>query len=265
MNADPEVRRYLGPLLTPGQAEAWVLNFQDDLDRTLRLLEAVEVSASGEFISFTGLGILDEATPVRRQRRAGLAPGPGGLGPRLRHRGGAGRDGIRLRPPGPAGDRRRHHGREPALAGGDGSGSGSRAIRPGTSRTRTSRRARYAGMWCTENYGTLKTDGRRCSRPPMVLPAVHDPGSPDTVERAVRESSGTGLPGACPAASAWHAGSTRNAGQWVSARSKSCTLSYARSAPESSSCSWAFVTEIMVQDERCTTDDMSLSDSPVIG
>jgi RimJ/RimL family protein N-acetyltransferase len=33
MNADPEVRRFLGPLLTPGQAEAWVLNFQDDLDR----------------------------------------------------------------------------------------------------------------------------------------------------------------------------------------------------------------------------------------
>jgi RimJ/RimL family protein N-acetyltransferase len=33
MNADPEVRRYLGPLLTFEQASAWVLNFQDDLDR----------------------------------------------------------------------------------------------------------------------------------------------------------------------------------------------------------------------------------------
>ena len=33
MNADPEVRKYLGPLLTVEQASAWVLNFQDDLDR----------------------------------------------------------------------------------------------------------------------------------------------------------------------------------------------------------------------------------------
>ena len=33
MNADPEVRQFLGPLLTVEQAEAWVLTFQDDLDR----------------------------------------------------------------------------------------------------------------------------------------------------------------------------------------------------------------------------------------
>src|SRR5690349_11733240 len=33
MNADPGVRRYLGPLQTFEQASAWVLNFQDDLDR----------------------------------------------------------------------------------------------------------------------------------------------------------------------------------------------------------------------------------------
>src|ERR1035438_8051754 len=36
--------------------------------------------------------------------------------------------------------------------------------------TRTSMRARYAGIWCTENCGTPKTDGCRCSRPQMVLP-----------------------------------------------------------------------------------------------
>jgi hypothetical protein len=33
MNADPEVRRYIGPLLTFEQAAAWLLNHQDDLDR----------------------------------------------------------------------------------------------------------------------------------------------------------------------------------------------------------------------------------------
>jgi hypothetical protein len=33
MNADPEVRKYLGLLLTVEQASAWVRNFQDDLDR----------------------------------------------------------------------------------------------------------------------------------------------------------------------------------------------------------------------------------------
>ena len=32
MNADPRVRRYLGPLLTFEQAEAWALNYQDDLE-----------------------------------------------------------------------------------------------------------------------------------------------------------------------------------------------------------------------------------------
>src|SRR5437773_7382835 len=63
MNADPEVRRYLGPLLTPGQAEAWVLNFQDDLDRCGFGFWALEVRASGEFIGFTGLGTVDEEMP----------------------------------------------------------------------------------------------------------------------------------------------------------------------------------------------------------
>src|SRR5581483_449891 len=64
MNADPEVRRYLGPLLTAGQAEAWVLNFQDDLDRRGFGYWALEVRASGAFVGFTGLGILDDEMPV---------------------------------------------------------------------------------------------------------------------------------------------------------------------------------------------------------
>ena len=63
MNADPEVRRYLGPLQTFEQAEAWVLNFQDDLDRYGFGFWALEVRASGEFIGFTGLDTVDEVMP----------------------------------------------------------------------------------------------------------------------------------------------------------------------------------------------------------
>ena len=63
MNADPEVRRYLGPLLTFEQASAWVLNFQDELDRYGFGFWALEVRASGEFIGFTGLRTLDEEMP----------------------------------------------------------------------------------------------------------------------------------------------------------------------------------------------------------
>jgi RimJ/RimL family protein N-acetyltransferase len=66
MNADPEVRRYVGPLLTFAQSEAWVLNFQDDLDRHGFGFWALEVRASGEFIGFTGLDIVEEEMPVTR-------------------------------------------------------------------------------------------------------------------------------------------------------------------------------------------------------
>lgn len=64
MNADPRVRRYLGPLLTFEQAEAWALNYQDDLDRYGFGFWALEVRTSGEFIGFTGLHTLDEEGPV---------------------------------------------------------------------------------------------------------------------------------------------------------------------------------------------------------
>jgi RimJ/RimL family protein N-acetyltransferase len=62
MNADPEVRQYVGPLLTFEQASAWVLNFQDGLDRYGFGFWALEVRASGEFIGFTGLDTVDEET-----------------------------------------------------------------------------------------------------------------------------------------------------------------------------------------------------------
>jgi RimJ/RimL family protein N-acetyltransferase len=63
MNADPEVRRYVGPLLTFEQAAAWAMNYQDDLDRYGFGFWAVEVRTSGEFIGFTGLNIVDEEMP----------------------------------------------------------------------------------------------------------------------------------------------------------------------------------------------------------
>jgi RimJ/RimL family protein N-acetyltransferase len=64
MNADPQVRRYLGPVLTFAQAEAWVLNYQDKLDRYGYGFWAVEIRATGEFIGFTGLDTVDSEMPV---------------------------------------------------------------------------------------------------------------------------------------------------------------------------------------------------------
>jgi len=63
MNADPEVRRYVGPPLTFEQAAAWVLNYQDDLDRYGFGFWALQVRASAEFIGFTGLNTVDEEMP----------------------------------------------------------------------------------------------------------------------------------------------------------------------------------------------------------
>src|SRR5262249_62095471 len=63
MNADAEVRRYLGRPLTAGQAEAWALNFQDDLERHGYGFWALEVHATGEFIGFTGLDRVEEGMP----------------------------------------------------------------------------------------------------------------------------------------------------------------------------------------------------------
>src|ERR1700738_2466344 len=70
MNADPEVRRYLGPLLTFEQASAWVLNYQDDLDRYGFGFWAVELRASGEFIGFTGVGTGGDEMPFPGVERA---------------------------------------------------------------------------------------------------------------------------------------------------------------------------------------------------
>ena len=63
MNADPEVRQFLGALLTFEQASASALNFQDNLDRFGFGFWALEVRASGEFIGFTGLETVDGEMP----------------------------------------------------------------------------------------------------------------------------------------------------------------------------------------------------------
>src|SRR5258708_38185229 len=63
MNSDPEVRKFLGPLLTVEQASALVLNFQDALDRYGFGFWAVQVRASGEFVGFAGLDTVDDETP----------------------------------------------------------------------------------------------------------------------------------------------------------------------------------------------------------
>jgi RimJ/RimL family protein N-acetyltransferase len=63
MNADPEVREHLGPLLTSEQAAASMRSFQEDLDRNGFSFWAVEVRDTGEFIGFTGLDVVDEGMP----------------------------------------------------------------------------------------------------------------------------------------------------------------------------------------------------------
>jgi len=63
MNADPEVREYLGPPLTTGDALASARRFQGDLDRNGFGFWAVEVRASGEFIGSTGLDVVDDGMP----------------------------------------------------------------------------------------------------------------------------------------------------------------------------------------------------------
>jgi RimJ/RimL family protein N-acetyltransferase len=60
MNADPEVREHLGPLLGTQGAAASVRRFQDDLNRNGFGFWAVEVRVTGEFIGFAGLDPVDD-------------------------------------------------------------------------------------------------------------------------------------------------------------------------------------------------------------
>jgi RimJ/RimL family protein N-acetyltransferase len=63
MNADPEVREYLGGLLTRQESAASAAHFQAQLDERGFGFWAVEVHSTGEFIGFTGLDQVDEGMP----------------------------------------------------------------------------------------------------------------------------------------------------------------------------------------------------------
>jgi RimJ/RimL family protein N-acetyltransferase len=63
MNADPEVRQYLGHVLTREQSAASAAHFQAQLDERGFGFWAVEVRGTGEFIGFTGLDQVDEGLP----------------------------------------------------------------------------------------------------------------------------------------------------------------------------------------------------------
>ena len=63
MNADPQVREFLGDLLTPAQSAVSATHFQGQLDERGFGFWAVEVQRTGEFIGFTGLDQVDEGMP----------------------------------------------------------------------------------------------------------------------------------------------------------------------------------------------------------
>jgi RimJ/RimL family protein N-acetyltransferase len=63
MNADPQLREHLGPLLSAEDSAVSVRTFQDDLDHHGFGFWAVEVRASAEFIGFTGLDTVDDGMP----------------------------------------------------------------------------------------------------------------------------------------------------------------------------------------------------------
>jgi RimJ/RimL family protein N-acetyltransferase len=63
MNADPEVREYLGDLLAREESAASAAHFQAQLDERGFGFWAVEVRSTGEFIGFTGLDQADEGMP----------------------------------------------------------------------------------------------------------------------------------------------------------------------------------------------------------
>ncbi|MFD2079050.1 GNAT family N-acetyltransferase [Actinopolymorpha cephalotaxi] len=63
MNADPAVREHLGDLLTPEQSAASVENFRAEFDERGYGWWAVEVVATGTFIGFAGLDLVDDYMP----------------------------------------------------------------------------------------------------------------------------------------------------------------------------------------------------------
>ncbi|MEU9554245.1 GNAT family N-acetyltransferase [Streptomyces fumanus] len=63
MNADPEVREHLGPLLSRAESDASVARFRRDIARRGYGWWAVEVRSTGGFIGFAGLDRVDDGLP----------------------------------------------------------------------------------------------------------------------------------------------------------------------------------------------------------
>ncbi|MGA5133749.1 GNAT family N-acetyltransferase [Streptomyces olivoreticuli] len=63
MNADPEVREHLGPVLSREQSDASVARFRAEFEERGFGWWAVEVLATGEFIGFAGLDEVDDGMP----------------------------------------------------------------------------------------------------------------------------------------------------------------------------------------------------------
>ncbi|WP_275465902.1 GNAT family N-acetyltransferase [Streptomyces noursei] len=63
MNADPEVREHLGDLLTREESDASVARFQAEFDARGYGWWAVEVRATGGFVGFAGLDVVDDGLP----------------------------------------------------------------------------------------------------------------------------------------------------------------------------------------------------------
>ncbi|MFJ4483502.1 GNAT family N-acetyltransferase [Streptomyces longwoodensis] len=63
MNADPEVRRHLGDLLTREQSDASVARFRAEFEERGYGWWAVEVRSTGAFTGFAGLDRVDDGLP----------------------------------------------------------------------------------------------------------------------------------------------------------------------------------------------------------
>lgn len=63
MNADPQVREFLGEVLTREQADASVARFEKAFEERGYGWFAVEVRQTGEFIGFAGLDVVDDELP----------------------------------------------------------------------------------------------------------------------------------------------------------------------------------------------------------
>ena len=96
LNGDPDTLRFFPSTLTRAESDAFVDLIESRFELQGYGLWALEITATGEFIGFTGLNAMPEG--VRGRRPGGrLAARQDRLAPRLRDRGGQGRAGRGVR------------------------------------------------------------------------------------------------------------------------------------------------------------------------